>query len=103
MTIRFSAALRATHALVGRTMGPRFPVRPANDNGRAEHDERLISATLRHFAGHGLSAARRACENAEAALRAGREEECRYWLSICRLLDRRMADSLSARVEQKAL
>lgn len=70
----------------------------ANDDhpsGLAQGD---LHAALRHFARHGLAAARDARERAVAAARTGDRLGFEHWLGICRALDRRMA----GRVEQSA-
>lgn len=107
MTIRFSAARGGTTPAVMRMLcswapldavndnaGERraSPLRPsaANQNGR---DERMLTEALRHFAIHGLSAARHARANAEAARLAGDGKACEWWIAVCRQLDRRMADA----------
>lgn len=66
----------------------------ANDNRVVVHTDEALSAALRHFATHGLAAAQHARDNAEAALSTGNEAEFQWWVDICRLLDRRMADRL---------
>lgn len=84
-------------------------LRAANDNsglglGRArgkgpEHwavqtgqdNDALLAAALRLFASHGLSAARHACDQADAAQRGGDFEKARWWIAVCHTLDRNMA------------
>lgn len=99
MTMHFAPAIPHRNQAVAGALGAAVPAGAANDNDHGLCHDAIIKATLRHFANHGLSAARRACENAEAALQAGDHEDCRFWLSICRMLDRRMAAAISARVE----
>ena len=81
-------------ALIGRAIE-----RVANDNQRADgdageenhaHDHRLRAA-LRHFARHGLGAAREARAHAEKAFFEGDRQSYRWWLEITRTLDRRLA------------
>lgn len=73
-------------------------LRPAaNDNLRDTGDDRMLRAALRHFAAHGLGAAEAARVNAERAFFAGDKREYRWWLGICRMLDRRMAEAVAAR------
>jgi hypothetical protein len=61
---------------------------------QAANDQLLLAEALRHFARHGLSAAAHARANAKAARAADDEEGYRWWISICRQLDRRMAEAL---------
>lgn len=55
----------------------------------------MLHAALRHFAEHGLGAAREARRQAETAFFAGDRASYDWWLSICRTLDRRMAEELA--------
>jgi len=66
----------------------------ANDNGKPPSDAAL-DAALRHFARHGLAAARHARRAAEDAFLSGDSRSYRHWLGICRALDRRMAGELT--------
>jgi hypothetical protein len=68
----------------------------ANDNGLDLTRNGMLRAALKHFAEHGLGAAEVAQRNAEAAFFAGNRKEYRHWLDICRALDRRMADAITA-------
>lgn len=75
----------------------------ANDNDRAlvatetfgrrqdTPPEHLLRAALRHFAEHGLGAARAARKQAERAFFAGDRKAYDHWLAITRTLDRRLA------------
>lgn len=65
-----------------------------NDNDGTTAIDALLHAALRHFAEHGLAAAQRARKQAEAASAAGDRQAYRWWLEICRALDRRMAAEL---------
>jgi hypothetical protein len=80
-------------------------VRPANDNGPADFDmgaERaVLHAALRQFAQHGIGAAAHARSQAEKAFFAGDRQTYRWWLSVCRTLDRRMAASLTRTTDGK--
>ncbi|WP_395395093.1 hypothetical protein [Novosphingobium sp. BL-8A] len=67
----------------------------ANQNG---HDERMLTEALRHFAVYGLSAARHARANAEAARLSGDDKACEWWIAVCRQLDRRMAEAFERRM-----
>lgn len=78
---------------------PRFvvsrePSSPANDNGNLPDSDLLLHAALRHFAEHGISAARAARAQAEAAFFTGDRAGYDWWLAICRTLDRRLAAQL---------
>ncbi len=72
---------------------------PANDNGldAANDDALLLEFALRHFAENGLCAARRASDEALSAHAAGDGDGFDWWLSVCRMLDRRMADAVAAK------
>jgi hypothetical protein len=54
----------------------------------------MLHAALRHFAEHGLGAARAARRQAEAAFFAGDRQTYDWWLAVCRTLDRRLAAQL---------
>jgi hypothetical protein len=96
MTIRFAAARKVANSAVDRTLRVTLPARPANDDHVGPDRDKILKAALRHFAAHGLAAAERARENAERAFFTGDRSAYRWWLSICRTLDRRMADAVSA-------
>ena len=51
----------------------------------------MLRAALRHFADHGLGAARAAREQAEQAFFAGDRQSYDWWLGVTRALDRRLA------------
>lgn len=102
MTIRFAPARRSECAIVGRTLGFALPLRAVNDNVAGKAPDKLMSEALRHFARHGLCAAERAREAAEAAFFAGDNDGYRQWLAICRLLDRRMAEAVAIRQDRTA-
>jgi hypothetical protein len=99
MTIRFAAARSAESTAVVRALRVAPRRRAANDNdgklGGFPRDP-ILRAALKHFAEHGLGAAEQAYRNAEKAFFAGKREEYRHWLAICRALDRRMADAVAA-------
>ncbi len=100
MTIRFAPARNRkwyvpTHT---RKASRSIPLLPANDNAlEAANDDALLTEALRHFAEHGLCAAERARDKACDAHKAGDGETFDWWLSVCRMLDRRMADAIVAR------
>jgi hypothetical protein len=80
--------------------------RVGNDNGGCANanplGDRVLRAALRHFAEHGLGAARIARAQAEAALGAGDSEGFDWWLGITRTLDRRLARSLARSLSSEA-
>jgi len=95
MPIRFAPAAvfrtRATKPLLRMVR-----TRAANDNYVTGPDDATLRAALRHFAEHGLAAAEQARRRAEEAFFAGDREAYRWWLDICRTLDRRMAHEVAA-------
>ena len=98
MSIRFAAPPQAMwHRLRGAAARAAVS-RPANDNA-GEAGEAMLRASLRHFAEHGLAAAAHARAKAEAAWFADERDAYRWWLGICRTLDRRMARELAAQVK----
>ena len=76
---------------VARALVRRAVERVANDNGQTAPSEQMLKAALRHFAEHGLGAAREARAQAEKAFFAGDRESYDWWLGITRTLDRRLA------------
>ncbi len=110
MTIRFAAARPSMTAFIGRTYWTLdlpatgndnldAPIPAAEDAPAASHAERdPLREALLHFAVHGLGAAEEARTEALLCHRAGRVEEARYWLDICRHFDRRMASALARRL-----
>ncbi len=90
MPIRFAAACTSPLSASVTLRRHGMPLHAANDNGGGIGGEALLHAALRHFAEHGLSAAGRARDNAEAAFFAGRSDDYRWWMAICTALDRRM-------------
>ena len=63
-----------------------------DDEGTALIDTPLLRATLEHFAAHGLAAAGEAFDRAEAAGAAGDGAEQHHWMTVCRMLDRRLPE-----------
>lgn len=122
MTIRFAAAWGGKSPAIMRALCPSAPLGGVNDNERkspqaapakctatacparprrvlqAANDQLLLAEALRHFAQHGLSAAAHARANAETARASGDDEGCRWWISICRQLDRRMAEAFAHKI-----
>lgn len=102
MTLHFAAARSVTRSPVARALSRRAVARAVNDNGEEaaiRDGDRMLGAALRHFAEHGLGAAREARKLALDAAAAGDAQSYEWWLGICRTLDRRMA----AEVERRRL
>lgn len=95
MTIHFAAASSPFRSPVARTLSPAGIPGAANDNGDTiaanAPSDRMLRAALRHFAEHGLGAAREARSKAEQAFFAGDRQAYDWWLGITRTLDRRLA------------
>lgn len=96
MSIRFAAPPQAMSVRLSGRRARAYMGSPANDNRSCHSDEAMLRAALRHFAEHGLAAAAHARRRAEAAFFAGDRDAYRWWLGICRTLDRRMARELAA-------
>lgn len=97
MTVYFAAARTAIRSPVARVLSRRTPGRAANDNGDLAGilaNDNLIHAALRHFANHGMGAAREARKQAESAFFTGDRQGYDWWLGICRALDKRIAGQL---------
>ncbi len=97
MTVHFAAARNPARSPVARVLSRRTPGQAANDNGDLagiHTNDNLIHAALRHFAAHGLGAAREARKQAEAAFFDGDRRGYDWWLGICRTLDKRIAGQL---------
>ena len=95
MSIHFAAAQNAEHSPVARVL--RYGAVPfaCNDNGpipaRDAPSNEILRAALRHFAAHGLSAARVARTKAQEAFFADDRAAYDWWMAITRTLDRRLA------------
>lgn len=100
MPIHFAAARCASRSPVARALARKALRRAANDNpgGASECgvEARLLSAALRHFAEHGVSAAEEAAIQAEQAWEQGDCESYLWWAEICRKLDRKRARELTS-------
>lgn len=108
MSIHLAAAHRPGRAPatlpIARALAARAAEQVANDNHtqtgapstRPLADDRLLRAALRHFAEHGLGAARAAHIEAERAFFLGDRLAYDWWVGITRALDRRMAEKLVA-------
>ncbi len=94
MSFRFAPARTIAGSPIARALARRAGSLAANDNGeRGPVDDAILHASLRHFAEHGLGAARTALAEAERALAQGDRQGHEWWLGICRSFDRRLADS----------
>jgi hypothetical protein len=97
MPLRFAPARTVTRSPIARALARRAVERAANDNGDlGPADDLVLSGALRHFATHGLGAARAALGEAERALAEGDRQGHDWWLGICRTFDRRLADRQAA-------
>lgn len=101
MTIRFASTTRDYSTVIARSILAPAPLDAANDNAHSAAndrfsagDDRMLWEALRHFADHGLHAAQEAAQSARTAFDADDIESFEWWLSICRMLDRRLGDSL---------
>lgn len=103
MPIHFAAANAPVFAPacspIAKALVARAVERVANDNGPVDArisrggqpSEQMLRAALRHFAEHGLGAARVARSQAEKAFFDGDRQAYDWWLGITRTLDRRLA------------
>jgi len=103
MSIHFAAAntaaLAPTRSIDARALLRRVRKQVANDNAdfgeRHEQNDQVLRAALRHFATHGMGAAKVARAQAERAFFKGDRETYDWWLGITRALDRRLAANVS--------
>jgi GH25 family lysozyme M1 (1,4-beta-N-acetylmuramidase) len=96
MSIRFAPAVRhCASRLTPRQVRAR-QVLAANDNTLRQVRADALHAALRHFARHGMAAARIAGEQAAAALAANDPAGHALWLDICKTLDRRTAAQVAS-------
>ncbi|WP_114520247.1 hypothetical protein [Altererythrobacter sp. ZODW24] len=103
MTVHFAAARTSAASPVARALTRVELGCPANDNGEIRPHDAVLRASLRHFAEHGLGAARDARERAHTAFFAGDRETYDMWLGVCHTLDRRLAQELDRSVSAKNL
>jgi hypothetical protein len=96
MSIRFAAPPQALRVRLSGSRARAAAAPAGNDNLAAHSDDALLHASLRHFAEHGMGAAAQARRRAEAAFFAGDRDGYRWWLGICRTLDRRLAQEMAA-------
>ena len=89
----------ASCAPIVKALATRATMRAANDNGGAGYtfdqarpgNDHVLHAALRHFAQHGIGAAREARAQAEKAFFLGDRQAYDWWIGITRTLDRRLA------------
>nr|WP_166175210.1 hypothetical protein [Altererythrobacter segetis] len=96
MSIRFAAPPQAQNVRLSGSRARAAIAKAVNDNEASHSDDALLGAALRHFAEHGMAAASHARRRAEAAFFAGDRNAYRWWLGVCRTLDRRLARELAA-------
>jgi hypothetical protein len=96
MSIRFAAPPQARNVRLSGNRARAAIALAANDNDAGYSEDALLRSALRHFAEHGMAAASHARRRAEAAFFAGDREAYRWWLGVCRTLDRRLARELAA-------
>ncbi|MCK0128043.1 hypothetical protein [Erythrobacter sp. F6033] len=105
MSIRFAAlnsqARFPACTPIDRTVVRRAIEQAANDNSNSVPNDQVLRAALRHFAEHGLGAARSARAHAEQAFFAGDRHAYDWWMSITRTLDRRLAATAEAGINAK--
>lgn len=94
MTMHFAPAQNPDCSLLRTLRCPAVPY-AANDNavgvGNEPPSDLILRAALRHFAQHGLGAARAARAKAQEAFFSGDRSSYDWWLEITRTLDRRLA------------
>ncbi len=101
MPLHFAAARPLAQQFLARCVVSGATPDPANDNSGETLSDTLLRAALKHFGRHGLGAAENARTQAERAFFMGDRESYDWWLSVCRALDRRMADRLADRREHR--
>lgn len=98
MPIHFAGSRRPARSELARCLSRPDWVCAYNDNGLGEGDDAaavdtpLLRATLEHFAAYGLAAADEAFDKADAARAAGDGAAQHHWMSVCRMLDRRLPE-----------
>ena len=74
---------------------------PANDNGVPDGRDQTLHAALRQFAQHGIGAAAHARNQAERAFFSGDHDTYQWWRGISRTRDRRLAETLVNKTNNK--
>ena len=100
MPVSFAPVRSAGRSAFAPLLQPLATATPANDDHDKAGDDTLHAA-LRHFAVHGLGAARAACAEVEAAWLQNDHLGAETWLAICRALDKRLAADLESRIAQR--
>ena len=98
MTIYFAAARSREHPAIAKALSPKMRLSPANDNTGDLCADPVMRAALALFATHGIGATLEACRRARSAALAGNKRDCRHWLSVCRMFDRRLAAGWASRL-----
>lgn len=98
MTIYFAAARNREHSAIARVLSPTMRLTSANDNSGDIYADPATRGALALFATHGIGATLEACRKARSAAVAGNMRDCRYWLSVCRMFDARLADNWAFRL-----
>lgn len=105
MSFHFAAARSTANSPIARALARKACMIAANDNAPLAEQEsgpairwggqdHMLHAALRHFAEHGISAAREARKQAEKAFFSGDRQGYDWWVGVCRTLDRRLAEEL---------
>ena len=107
MSHSIAAPIVTSQALMVSIVAGGHRQRAANDNGSAlpepdAQSDMLLAAALKCLTQHGLRAAQEAHDRAERAFLAGERANCDWWLGVCRMLDRRLANDLCERFEARA-
>ena len=107
MPYSIAAPIVTSRTLMVRIGADGFHRRAHNDNGSAlpepdAQSDMLLAAALKCLTQHGLRAAQEAHDRAERAFLAGERANCDWWLGVCRMLDRRLANDLCERFEARA-
>lgn len=101
MPLHFAAARPLAQQFLARCVASGTIAPAANDNSGETLSDTLLRAALKHFGRYGLGAAENARTQAERAFFMGDRESYDWWLSVCRALDRRMADRLAGGRERR--
>jgi hypothetical protein len=99
MSIHFAAAHVLPPLRIDAQVRARLARLAANDNRHKTPGDEMLHAALRHFGSHGLGAALQAALQTERAWSTDDRASFLWWLDICRILDRRMADHLEQRLQ----
>lgn len=103
MPASYAPARSTARSPITRCLASHARAVPANDNSDGGSSNGILEAALRHFARHGLGAARAAHAKAESALRYNDLRGADTWLEICRTLDKRLAADLERQMRLQGL